>query len=102
MPEIPDIDIEGAGDARQQQHQIDTDPDRNDPKADRRTESNGCGRGPTHIDHVTYDAGILDDRLGDIAEAGPHQADDEIDADEGDADGDAGAESAAGPCSQDK
>ena len=47
-------------------------------------------------------AGVVDDRMRDVAQVRPHQPDDEIDADEGDADHDAGAKGRPGFGAQDE
>ena len=92
VPEVPHVHVQRAGEAPEQHHNVHGNADGDDPEADLRAEGNGGRRRPAHIDDVAGDAGVRGNGLRHLAEVGPHQADDEIDADEGDADGDTGAE----------
>jgi hypothetical protein len=101
VPEVPDVDVERPGQAAEQHQDVDGDADRDDPQPDRRAEGDRRGRWPTDVDDVALHSGALDDRLGDVGEAGEHQADHQIDTDEGDTDGHGSAEGPSGLRSQD-
>ena len=102
VPEVPDIDVEGLGPAQEEHYHVDQDRDRDDPQANLGTEGDCRGRGPTDIHYIAGNAQVLHQRLTDIRQGTPHQTNDQVDADEGDADDHASTKCFSGFCTQDQ
>ena len=93
MPIIPDVDIDGLSSVRQKHDDVNDETERDDDGTNDRTHRDGGGSGPADIDNRQAEAEALDHFLNGRSKRRAEQAiDDEVKADETDADGKAGAQ----------
>ena len=96
VPVVPDVDVGRLGGVGDQHHDVDQQAQRDDDRADHGTHGDGGGGGPAHVHHGQGQAEARDHRGDGTGEVGTHQVvDDQVQADEADAHGEAGLEALA-------
>jgi len=101
VPEIPQVNIEGLGDAREQQGEVYNQADGNDPEADVGGKSHCSSGRPAHINDVAGNASVGYHSLGHLSEGSPHQANDEVNAYESYTNGHCSPEGPSNFCAKD-
>lgn len=93
VPVVPDVDVDGLGGVGEQHQQVHDQAERDDEQADRGAHGDGRRGGPAHVDDGEGQAEALDhglDRRGEVD--AQEVVDDEVQADEADADRQTGLE----------
>ena len=101
VPEVPDVDVEGLGQAGGQQNDVDEQCHRDDPQTDVRTKGDGGSGRPADINNVALNASAGNHSTCYTVNGAPHQANNKANTDEGDTNDHGGAECSARFCSQD-
>src|SRR5690606_16831594 len=92
VPEVPDVDVDGFRQPQQQHGEVDQNDHRNDDGADPGGEGHARGGRPAGVHDGQIQVEPLHEQIGDRPDVVPDQVQHQVQADEPDADRDAGAQ----------
>ena len=96
MPVVPDVDVSGLRGVREQHDDVHEQAERDDDRANDGAHGDGGGGRPAHVHHGELEAEARDHRVHATGEVGAHElVNDQVKANEADADGEAGLEALA-------
>ena len=96
VPVVPDVDVGGLRGVGEQHEHVHQKPQRDDDRPDDGAHGDGRGCGPSHVHHGQRQTEALDHSRDGGGKVGAHElVDDQIQANEADADGEAGLEALA-------